>query len=113
MSVTTEKKIIKILKTMKKPEYCATLNTSYTCHKLTIHLTLVCERLTRNKNNSDNNNTKQWTAGAWEVVQKQWHFPRGFIKLLTVVETSKNWEIKVITPKILLTTVCFFYFFKA
>ena len=52
---------------MKKPEYCAILNASYTCHKLTwwyhlftlcIDLTLVCEHLTCNKNNSDNN-TKQ------------------------------------------------------
>ena len=77
-----------------------------------IHLTLVCERLTRNKNNSDNN-AKQWTTGAWKVVQKQVHFPSGFEKLLTVVETSKNWEIKVITPKIILTTVCIFYFFEA
>ena len=77
-----------------------------------IHLTLVCKRLTRNKNNSDNN-AKQWTTGAWKVVQKQVHFPSGFEKLLTVVETSKNWEVKVSTPIIILTAVCIFYFFDA
>ena len=84
MSVTTEQEVMKILKTMTKPEYCATFNTSCICHKLTwqyhlfnfcMHLTLVCERLTRNKNDSDNN-AKQWKTEAWKAMQKQVHFPR-------------------------------------